>query len=224
MAQPRSWRDEVMDAIRLLGGKAPYNEIYQEIQRRQSMDFEENPNWRAAVRQNIEMFSSDSDAFAGKEDIFYSVEGKGRGVWGLRPGYLKEKDGGIPREVLQKKESLARDKAEQLSDAQLKAKAEEAQTSQPKERTVKSRTYERNAYVSEYAKRRAAGRCQLCNNSAPFLDKRGKPFLETHHIVWLSKGGSDTIDNTVALCPNCHRKMHTLNRKEDVDRLLAAIR
>ncbi|WP_296863638.1 HNH endonuclease [Thermosyntropha sp.] len=28
------------------------------------------------------------------------------------------------------------------------------------------------------------------------------------HIEWLSRGGTDTIDNTVALCPNCHRKMH----------------
>lgn len=70
MAQPRSWRDEVMDAIRSLGGKAPYNEIYQEIQRRQIMDFEENPNWRAAVRQNIEMFSSDSDAILPAKKIF----------------------------------------------------------------------------------------------------------------------------------------------------------
>ena len=39
MAQPRSWRDEVMDAIRLLGGKAPYNEIYQEIQEKTNHGF-----------------------------------------------------------------------------------------------------------------------------------------------------------------------------------------
>lgn len=24
----------------------------------------------------------------------------------------------------------------------------------------------------------------------------------------MSEGGSDTIGNTVALCPNCHRKLH----------------
>ena len=39
--------------------------------------------------------------------------------------------------------------------------------------------------------------------------------METHHIEWLSKGGSDTIDNTVALCPNCHKKMHILNDLEN---------
>lgn len=31
--------------------------------------------------------------------------------------------------------------------------------------------------------------------------------METHHVVWLSQG-ADSVDNTVALCPNCHRKMH----------------
>jgi 5-methylcytosine-specific restriction enzyme A len=37
--------------------------------------------------------------------------------------------------------------------------------------------------------------------------------------VWLAKGGEDTIANTVALCPNCHRKMHVLNRKLDKEQL-----
>ena len=154
------------------------------------MDFEENPNWRAAVRKKYrDVFQRFRCLCRQRRYFLFCKKVKGRGVWGLRPGYLKEKDGGIPREVLQKKESLARDKAEQLSDAQLKAKAEEAQTSQPKERTVKSRTYERNAYVSEYAKRRAAGRCQLCNNSAPFLDKRGKPLLGNASHCLVIQGG-----------------------------------
>ena len=43
---------------------------------------------------------------------------------------------------------------------------------------------------------------------APFYTKNNKPYLEAHHLKWLSKGGTDTIDNVVALCPNCHRKMH----------------
>jgi hypothetical protein len=38
-------------------------------------------------------------------------------------------------------------------------------------------------------------------------------FFESHHIVWLFKGGDDTIENSTALCPNCHRKMQSLNLK-----------
>lgn len=81
-------------------------------------------------------------------------------------------------------------------------------------------TYQRNTYISTYAKRKANGICQLCNNPAPFLDKKGNPYLESHHIKWLSKGGTDSIDNTVALCPNCHKKMHIVNAIEDINILI----
>ena len=73
--------------------------------------------------------------------------------------------------------------------------------------------------VSEYAKRRADGTCQLCNLAAPFRDRNGEPFLEIHHIIPLEEGGTDTIENVAALCPNCHRKMHELNLPADVVRL-----
>jgi 5-methylcytosine-specific restriction protein A len=38
-------------------------------------------------------------------------------------------------------------------------------------------------------------------------------------VTWLSAGGADTIENTVALCPNCHRKMHVLDAKGDRKKL-----
>lgn len=84
----------------------------------------------------------------------------------------------------------------------------------------KTASFVRDRYVNEYAKRRAQGICQLCGEPAPFADRDGVPFLETHHIIWLADGGADSITNTVALCPNCHRKMHILDLEEDVNRLL----
>jgi len=81
-------------------------------------------------------------------------------------------------------------------------------------------SYVRDRYVSEYAKRRAHGICQLCGKPAPFNRRDGQPFLETHHVIWLADGGDDSIENTVALCPNCHTKMHELNLEEDVEKLL----
>ena len=86
-----------------------------------------------------------------------------------------------------------------------------------------TKTYSRNAYVSQYAKIKANGHCQLCGNIAPFCDKKGQPYLETHHIVWLSNGGMDSIENTVALCPNCHRKMHIVNDASDIEKLKKGI-
>ena len=57
---------------------------------------------------------------------------------------------------------------------------------------------------------------KLYNQPAPFKNIDGEPYLETHHINWLAAGGQDTIKNTTALCPNCHKKMHILNLKSDV--------
>jgi len=82
----------------------------------------------------------------------------------------------------------------------------------------------RNRYIAEYAKRKANGVCQLCNMPAPFLDKDGEPYLESHHIEWLSNGGEDSIDNVVALCPNCHKKMHVVNDRNDVRKLQQKIK
>ena len=106
-------------------------------------------------------------------------------------------------------------KARKLSYAELAAKAKESQSTRISVRETISQTYKRNPYIAEYAKRKANGVCQLCGISAPFKNKLGEPYLETHHIEWLSKGGSDTIDNTVALYPNCHKKMHILDSLED---------
>ena len=68
----------------------------------------------------------------------------------------------------------------------------------------------------------AKGVCELCGEQAPFCTKDGAPYLETHFIKWLSEGGSPTIDNVVALCPNCHKKIHMLNLSEDIERLRLA--
>ena len=81
--------------------------------------------------------------------------------------------------------------------------------------------FERDAFVAENAKRRAKGLCELCGDEAPFARADGDPYLETHHVVWLAQGGSDTVENTVALCPNCHRRMHVLKLEADIATLRA---
>jgi len=75
--------------------------------------------------------------------------------------------------------------------------------------------FTRNEYIREYVRLRADGFCELCENKAPFCDRYGSPFLETHHVEYLSKGGKDSIENVVALCPNCHRRIHNLKLESD---------
>lgn len=56
---------------------------------------------------------------------------------------------------------------------------------------------------------RADGKCERCKQDAPFKRKKdSQPYLEVHHKVQLSRGGEDTVENALALCPNCHRYLH----------------
>ncbi|MCB2380438.1 HNH endonuclease [Hymenobacter sp. BT635] len=66
----------------------------------------------------------------------------------------------------------------------------------------------RSPQVVAWVLEAAAGDCESCSLPAPFIKAGGVPYLEVHHVRWLSQGGSDTVTNAVALCPNCHRRFH----------------
>lgn len=68
--------------------------------------------------------------------------------------------------------------------------------------------YVRDPRVGWWVLRRAAGRCELCLNAAPFQRLSGEPFLEVHHITRLADEGPDTPANAAGVCPNCHRQLH----------------
>ena len=105
-----------------------------------------------------------------------------------------------------------------MSETELKRNAAATPT-KPKSSTTISVVYTRNRYVAELAKRRAKGLCELCRKPAPFNNASNEPYLESHHIVWLAHRGPDSLENTVALCPNCHRKMHIVNDAKDIRKL-----
>lgn len=69
--------------------------------------------------------------------------------------------------------------------------------------------YNRSPYVKAVVLLRAEGRCEGCKKPAPFNRKSDNtPYLEVHHIIQLANDGEDTVENAIALCPNCHRKAH----------------
>ena len=74
---------------------------------------------------------------------------------------------------------------------------------------VYSFTYKRNPDIVAESLYRAKGICEQCLEPAPFLrSSDNSPYLEVHHKISLSNGGEDTLDNVIAICPNCHRKIH----------------
>lgn len=78
----------------------------------------------------------------------------------------------------------------------------------PQRLNVEVTQYSRDPAVAAWVLREAAGHCELCGSPAPFEREDGTPFLEVHHVLRLADRGEDTIHNTVALCPNCHRRLH----------------
>jgi 5-methylcytosine-specific restriction endonuclease McrA len=74
--------------------------------------------------------------------------------------------------------------------------------------TTNATRFRRLASVQGWVLCRAKQACEGCCSSAPFLTDDDLPFLEVHHIRPLAEGGPDTVDNAVALCPNCHRRLH----------------
>ncbi len=112
--------------------------------------------------------------------------------------------------------------SQSLSIEALRVIAESQTAKTPKKTSSTITQYTRSTYIADYVRRRANGVCQLCGEAAPFSRKDGTPYLESHHIVWLAEGGEDSVDNTVALCPNCHRKMHIVADPEDIKKLLKA--
>jgi 5-methylcytosine-specific restriction protein A len=74
----------------------------------------------------------------------------------------------------------------------------------------------RSIQIKKYALLRADGKCEKCDNNAPFEDKYGIPFLEVHHILSLSDDGPDLPINVAAICPNCHKEAHFGITKEKI--------
>lgn len=55
------------------------------------------------------------------------------------------------------------------------------------------------ASVREKVKKRDEYKCVLCSKTS---------FLQIHHIIPLSKGGTNNLSNMETVCRNCHEEIH----------------
>ncbi|MFC1527961.1 HNH endonuclease [Candidatus Neomarinimicrobiota bacterium] len=204
----------------------------------QSLSFAQNKTLNESNDTSInvylfEVFRSGEYTYQGRvflaekpsQEIQNDNEGHPREVWIFPLGLIDQKSP-IPfnQKDLAHLEVISSDIAQSLNDDDLFEKLNQKSKggwipnkSRPKSSNTIKITYHRDDNVVEYARRRARGVCQLCNSPGPFKrkEKPFEPFLEVHHIKWLANNGPDIVENTVALCPNCHRKMHILDKKSD---------
>jgi len=170
-----AWIDEIIKAYEFLGGIAPYSKVYKFIKENTSRKLPSS--WKALIRGMVEAHSSASKNYKGKKDLFYPVDGLGKGLWALRS---KIKD--TP-------------KAEDLGDV-------EEETKLPEKTKTKIFRVLRDTELAKVLKRLYANKCQICGKK---IVLKNSDYSEAHHIKPLGKhSGTDSADNIIVLCPNHH--------------------
>lgn len=187
-----TWKDEIIEAMKSLGGHARYEDLYNEIEARGNIDFSVLKDPRAQIRGTIEKFSSDSQVHNIKDDdIFYSVEGIGSGHWGLRNFEPHDKDvditdddSGFPEGKKKLREHVCRERNQQVI------------------KIAKQRFKEKYGRVF----------CEACGfDFEKTYGEIGEDFIEAHHNIPVSelKEGDVTRPSDISLlCSCCHRMAH----------------
>lgn len=112
---------------------------------------------------------------------------------------IEELNNELEKSITSSRYSSAKDREERLDKA----------NKQPEQVEIRTRGFRRNADVIVTVLNRANGICERCKQKAPFVRKKDNtPYLEVHHKQQLSEGGDDSVENAIAVCPNCHRELH----------------
>jgi predicted HNH restriction endonuclease len=173
-----TWRSDIIKALKQSGGLAPLSEIYALVK---SYRMTVPPSYQAMIRGNIESASRDSKVWDKKNDLFYSVDGIGSGVWGLRS--------------MQEETPLAVD----VSDPNISGG-----TSTPGKLLTQTYRIIRDTKLCREVKKLHNYECQICGFSIN-LPEEGR-YAEAHHIIPLGAPhhGADKAENIIVVCPNHH--------------------
>ncbi|MBP2173292.1 HNH endonuclease [Methanococcus voltae] len=172
-----TWLEYISETIANLGGVASLSQIYDEIEYCGKKKL--SRTWKSSIRGVIERYSSDSKVFTNTRDIFYSVDGLGNGIWGLR--------------------NFERTKYDMANDLEI---ISEEQNTYRVPQNIKRIV--RNTKIIRELKALHNNTCQLCNTKLKF--EENIYYSEGHHIMPLGEphNGPDVKENIIILCPNCH--------------------
>ena len=168
-----TWEEDIISALTNLGGTGSYPEIYDAVK---AVRADLPTSWKDIVRRQIQDRSSDSAGYKNGADIFFSVDGLGMGVWGLRQLVpLTPKAADLPRG------NQDPDRARQMTYRTL-----------------------RDTVLARQIKLLHRDACQICGKVLRISPT--KTYSEAHHIIPLGgdHAGPDTPSNVIVLCPNHH--------------------
>ncbi|MGP1170935.1 MULTISPECIES: HNH endonuclease [Serratia] len=107
----------------------------------------------------------------------------------------------VSSEVGQKEESLEQLRAKAIKSSEISGQRQQSDN--------KKSWFKRSEDVKKYVLKRANGICEACNQPAPFKKRNGDPYLEPHHTKRLADEGPDHPQWVGAICPTCHRRIHS---------------
>lgn len=199
-------KEEVIVALNQMGGQGTLKEIYDKVAEITQKDIPKS--FEAIIRGTLEKNSSDSDAFAGKNDLFYIVNEKGKGKWGLREPNISEEN-----------MDLTQDDSS-FSEGRRKIR----------QHIYRERNHSLINKAKEKFKKEHSNRlfCEICDFDFHMkYGELGEAFIEVHHVKPVSEmqpGEKTNINDLVMVCSNCHSMLHRRKpwlKKDQLKRLLA---
>ncbi len=167
-----TWKEEIIRAFEALDGIASYSQLYHYIETHTSRNL--SPAWKATVRREVENHSSDSDNFTHRDDVFYSVSGLGRGVWGLRSMVIK-----TPK----------------ANDIQ--------EPAAPQRQRIEVSRIIRNTRITQHLKQLYKNKCQICGKTINLKNHEYSEGHHIQPLGQDHKG-PDIASNIIIVCPNHH--------------------
>ena len=182
-----TWRDECVFLLENLGGHAYLKDIYEKF-----IEIHTKPitkNFRASIRDALEKGSIESNKFDGVA-LFYMVEGKNKGHYGL----IKQ------------------------DNTKFDLTADDDEFCEGKKMLKLHLIRERNQYLITEAKKKFKSEhngklfCEVCGfDFTEVYGDLGSGFIEAHHIKPVSEmkeNEKTSIEDIVMLCSNCHSMIH----------------
>lgn len=199
-----SWHERIYEVIKQLGGEATLKDIYEAVEK---SDVLLTSAYQNTIRDSIQRNSSDSARYNGKRDWFYSVNGKGEGIWGIRKdvpdvgvGNFTEDDISFPEGKEQLKRHISRERNPRL-----------IREAKKRFKKIHGRLY-----------------CEVCGFDFKVVyGEIGEDFIEAHHtkaISEMKEGDKTSMLDLAMVCSNCHRMLHKSRPWKNKEELKAIIK
>ncbi len=216
-----TWKEECVYLLKNLGGHAYLSQIYKEFETNGTRRYIDN--YEAVIRGTLEKGSRESDCFDG-DAIFYMVDGKGGGHYGLLDYNYNSKEkvvanNKINNDKINNKISI-NNKNNDYKDEFTKDEnsiLNNKKFYEGKEMLKLHLVKERNPEVVKFAKKKFKQKhghlfCEVCGfDFSKAYGELGEDFIEAHHNIPISQMTNSNIVNVndiAMVCSNCHSMIH----------------